>query len=58
MLLSRFCKNLPKILIAKTRKALSDSIYITVWTHSYRIAFPALRELSVFVATWNKAYHY
>ena len=52
ILLSRFDKNLPKILIARTRKPLVASMPIIVWTHSYRMAFPAFLFESVFVATW------
>lgn len=51
ILLSRLDKNLPKILIASTRKPPLSSILIIVSTHSYRIAFPAFLFDSVFVAT-------
>lgn len=54
MLLSRFDKNLPRILIASTRKPLVASIPIIVSTHSYRIAFPAFLFNSVFEATCRR----
>ena len=51
MLLSRLLKNLPRILIAITRKPLSASISSTVMTVSYRMEFPTFLDESVFVAT-------
>lgn len=54
MLLSRFDKNLPRILIASTRRPLVASIPIIVSTHSYRIAFPAFLFNSVFEATCRR----
>jgi hypothetical protein len=51
MLLSRLDKNLPRILIASTRKPPLSSMLMIVSTHSYRIAFPAFLFDSVFVAT-------
>lgn len=56
MLLSRFDKNLPRILIASTRKPVVASIPIIVSTHSYRIAFPAFLFDSVFEATCRKKF--
>lgn len=54
MLLSRFDKNLPKILIARTRRPLVASMPIIVSTHSYKMAFPAFLFDSVLVATYKK----
>lgn len=51
ILLSRFDKNLPKILMASTRKPPLSSMLMIVATHSYRIAFPAFLFDSVLVAT-------
>lgn len=53
MLLSLFPKNLPRILIAMTRRPLSDSISKIVKTVSYRIEFPTFLDESVFVATYK-----
>lgn len=53
MLLSRFDKNFPRILIARTRNPPVASIPIIVSTHSYKIAFPAFLCDSVRVATYN-----
>jgi hypothetical protein len=51
ILLSRLDKNLPRILIASTRRPPLSSMLMIVSTHSYRIAFPAFLFDSVFVAT-------
>lgn len=51
MLLSLLLKNLPRILIAMTRRPLSASISRTVMTVSYRIELPTFLVESVFVAT-------
>lgn len=52
--MSRFDKNLPRILIASTRRPLVASIPIMVSTHSYRRAFPAFLFNTVFEATYTK----
>ena len=51
ILLSRLLRNLPRILIAITRRPLSASISNTVSTVSYRIELPTFFVESVFVAT-------
>ena len=38
--------------MASTRRPPMDSVPMMVCTHSYRMAFPALRVPSVLVATW------
>jgi len=53
MLLSLFVKNLPKILMANTRRPLSDLISMIVKTVSYNIEFPTFLADSVFVATYS-----
>lgn len=52
ILLSRFVKNFPRMLIAITLKPLSASISRTVNTVSYSIEFPTFFVESVFVATY------
>ena len=39
--------------MASTRRPPMDSVPMMVCTHSYRMAFPALRAPSVLVATWH-----
>lgn len=53
ILLSRFDKNLPRMLIASTRKPPLSSMLMMVSTHSYKIALPAFLFDSVLVATWE-----
>lgn len=54
MLLSLFPRNLPRMLIAITRKPLSASISRIVKTVSYRIEFPTFLADSVLVATYAR----
>lgn len=51
ILLSRLLRNLPRMLMAMTRRPLSASISNTVRTVSYRIEFPTFFVESVLVAT-------
>lgn len=49
--LSLFERNLPRILMARTRSPLSDWISMMVSTVSYKMAWPTFLPDSVFVAT-------
>ncbi len=51
ILLSRFAKKRPRMLMASTRRPPIASIDMIVFTHSYKIALPAFLLPSVFVAT-------
>lgn len=51
MLLSRLLRNLPRMLMAMTRRPLSASISRTVITVSYKMELPTFFVESVFVAT-------
>jgi hypothetical protein len=51
ILLSRFAKKRPRMLMASTRRPPMASIDMIVFTHSYKIALPAFLLPSVFVAT-------
>ena len=51
MLLSRFPRNFPRMLIAMTRRPFSASISRIVRTVSYKMAFPTFFADSVLVAT-------
>ena len=54
MLLSRLRRKRPRIVVARTRRPPSPSISMIVFTHSYKMAFPAFFCDSVFVATWAR----
>lgn len=51
MLLSLLLRNLPRILMAITRRPVSASISRTVRTVSYKIELPTFFDESVLVAT-------
>lgn len=51
MLLSLLLKNFPRMLMAKTRRALSEGVSMMVKTVSYRIELPTFFDDSVLVAT-------
>ncbi len=51
ILLSRFAKKRPRMLMASTRRPPIVSMDMIVCTHSYKIALPAFLLPSVFVAT-------
>ncbi len=52
MLLSLLLKNFPRMLMARTRRALSDGVSMIVSTVSYKIELPTFLDDSVLVATY------
>lgn len=56
MLLSLLLRNFPRILMARTRRALSEGVSMIVRTVSYKMELPTFLDDSVLVATYENRY--